>query len=143
MDNKQNPHIISTENMQNLDGSPVAAVSDYTEPAAVSYQRRIRVLAREEAAISERIEAFCESPTFTDRQKQLIREYRKEGRYRFRYRSIKKSFILPYSELLAKHNDLQVQLADFCRRYREAPEGHPELLEQLKAIIETDGNADE
>ncbi|MBO7292562.1 MAG: hypothetical protein J6V07_01365 [Clostridia bacterium] len=129
MYNEQNPHIVSTENTQFIDkdGNVVPNPYDtgYDEPEEVSYRRRIGVLEREEAALLEKIEAFCEGPGFTEKQKQLIAAYRQDERAasffgRLKYRSIRQVFIEPYQEKLAKLSEVRRELLKFRRLYASA-----------------------
>ncbi|MBO7761468.1 MAG: hypothetical protein J6T24_01600 [Clostridia bacterium] len=116
MRNEQNPHIESTENRQNLDGSPVIT-SDCEEPVAVSLRRRIGILEREAAAIAEKMEALPEDPRFSEKQRRLISAYLEDTRYRFRYRSIKREFILPFQRLLDESSRIKRELDASVRRY--------------------------
>ena len=129
MYNEQNPHSVSTENTQFIDkdGNVVPNPYDtgYDEPEEVSYRRRIGVLEREEAALLEKIEAFCEGPGFTEKQKQLIAAYRQDERAasffgRLKYRSIRQVFIEPYQEKLAKLSEVRRELLKFRRLYASA-----------------------
>ena len=144
----QDPHIISTENMRNIDGSPVVPFPDYTEPAAVSYQRRIGVLERQEAELIAKLEAFCEVANFTERQRQLIAEYKEDGkaqarprslRARFKYRRINAAFIEGYRKMQDKLAEVKRELQRFRRLYERETSDPTELIERLKKLMEEEG----
>ncbi len=119
---EQNPHIINTENWQNLDGSPVVT-TDYDEPPAVSLKRLIGILEGDEAAILKKIKALCENPRFSEKQKQLIEAYREDTRYRFRYRKIKADFVIPYEALCTELREVRGKLANSRRTYARLSKG--------------------
>lgn len=119
---EQNPHIINTENWQNLDGSPVVT-TDYDEPPAVSLKRLIGILEGDEAAILKKIKALCENPRFSEKQKQLIEAYREDTRYRFRYRKIKADFVIPYEALCTELREVRCKLANSRRTYARLSKG--------------------
>lgn len=145
MYNEQNPHIVSTENTLFIDenGNVVPNPYDtgYDEPEEVSYRRRIGVLEREEAVLCEKIRALCESGDFTEKQKQLIEAYRKDGRAssffgRIRYRSIKTVFIEPFQKLESKLSEVRRELARFRRLYETATTRlTPEQIERYRQIL--------
>lgn len=113
---ENNPHIINTENWQNLDGSPVVT-TDYDEPVAVSLKRLIGILEGDENDLLTKIKALCENQSFSEKQKLLITAYLEESRYRFRYRKIKADFIIPYEALSAELRKVRCKLADSRRTY--------------------------
>lgn len=113
---EQNPHMINTENWQNLDGTPVIT-TDYDEPVTVSLKRLIGILEGDEATLLAKIKALCEDPRFSEKQRKLIEAYREEPRYRFRYRKIKADFIVPYSALCKELREVRCKLVDSRRTY--------------------------
>ena len=119
---EQDPHIINTENWQNLDGSPVVT-TDYDEPVVVSLKRLIGILEGEESDLLAKIKALCEDPRFSEKQKQLIAAYLEDPRYRFRYRKIKADFIIPYEALSAELRKVRCKLADSRRTYARLSKG--------------------
>ncbi len=128
MHTEQNPHIINTENWQNLDGSPVVT-TDYDEPVAVSLKRLIGILEGDEAALLEKIKALCEDPRFSEKQKQLIEAYRNDPQYRFRYRKIKADFIIPYGALCTELHRVRCELANSRRTYAALTRGSDSTAE--------------
>ena len=113
---EQNPHIINTENWQNLDGSPVVT-TDYDEPVVVSLKRLIGILEGEEAALLEKLTKLRNDPRFSEKQKRLIADYLEDTRYRFRYRRIKAEFVIPYDKLSKELAGVRIKLADTRRTY--------------------------
>ncbi|MBO7292471.1 MAG: hypothetical protein J6V07_00890 [Clostridia bacterium] len=152
MQYNQDPHIVSTENTLFLDENgnviPNPYDTGYDEPEEVSYKRRIGVLEREEAALLEKIEAFCEGPGFTEKQKQLIEAYRKDGRAssffgRIKYRSIRAVFIEPLEKLEAKLSEVRRELVRFRGLYLSAVSPlTTEQLDRYSELVEQEAEID-
>lgn len=152
MYNEKNPHIVSTENTLFIDkdGNVVPNPYDtgYDEPEEVSYRRRIGVLEREETALLEKIEAFCEGPGFTEKQRQLIAAYRCDARAssffgRIKYRSIRQVFIEPYQKKLAKLSETRRELARFRGLYLSAVSPlTSEQLDRYSELMEKEAEID-